>query len=171
MIEELVLDKLPANPTKQEEIDFIMAISQSIPTNSYLRGLFTNGFLEYVKSHIENDITPNIFTARNSLVEEVESERANVFKLKEQIRGLESAIADSDRVIGIKDKAFEDLNDNMVISLSNAQESYDKLQREFDEVRTELYAEISQKNEVIRGLDLEIIRLKAQLFDILFTKE
>ena len=96
-------------PTKQEEIDFLDALSKSLPHISYLRHLFTHQLLLWVADRISRDILPDIiaeYTAdMTKAMKQIADGREqyarlqrlydqNVNSLQRRIRDLEEEIKD-----------------------------------------------------------------------------
>jgi len=55
------LDKLRADPSKKEEIDFLNEVAESIPDDAYLKSLFTEQMVGWVARRIGEDIMPDLY--------------------------------------------------------------------------------------------------------------
>ncbi len=72
------IEKMSVNPSKQEEIDFLRAVVDSIPKNSYLSGLLDDNLMRYAERGIMNDFGISL--------QDMGEDNTGIEQLKEQMR-------------------------------------------------------------------------------------
>jgi len=148
------------NMSKADEISIIEKISDTLkkvdngskePTN-YLKCLFNESFIFWVKQQIQNDIFPEVMQYIDGYhIKEDELERANG-KIKLLIEDNETLKAENEK---LNDKIFDFFQRLGEVNAEHEKE-VDEYLHELEQVKQSL----EQKEE-------EIIRLKAKLYDLM----
>lgn len=73
---------------KQDEIDFIAAVAESIPAHTYLKDLFSHDFINWITAGILNDADCNIWLHWQQAEAESKSQALVVMRLQERILDL-----------------------------------------------------------------------------------
>lgn len=68
---------LQQNPSKLDEVNFLVRISDSLPENCYLKSLFTGRLINWVEYQIKNDIAPDVLTELEAVATDARQGRDN----------------------------------------------------------------------------------------------
>jgi len=115
------IEKMSSNPSKQEEIDFLRAVIDSIPKDSYLAALLDEKLFNYAERGIRNDIMISVdsdFFSLEAMKEEFEDRIRDEQRMSEilardleaarkQVEDMKSVVAEKEAMI---DKARKVLN-------------------------------------------------------------
>lgn len=153
------ITKLQNDPSKQQEIDFLNEIAESIPSDSYLKDLFTEQLVNWVERRVKEDTMPNLYEWFQKTVNEVSDYEKVIRELNDQIT--KNEVVHQKQLEATKKMVthFQELYNDAVDAGRQASQYYDKLHVEFDKAE-----------EKIATLENEIIRLKAKLFDMMEAK-
>jgi hypothetical protein len=159
------------DPSKQEEIEYIQEIASSIPDGAYLKGLFTDEFIGWVERKIKDDWTLDILNdlehyitqaskAEQAFRECQENAKRDFKCYEDHIEQLKQEIA---TIHKNKDRRFNQVNEQY----SNTWNKLHELRNEY--ARTCNYLEDASAK--IQEQSLEILKLKAQMFDMSQERE
>lgn len=85
MTDRVTITKLQNDPSKQQEIDFLNEVAESIPSDAYLKDLFTEQLVGWVERRIKEDTMPNLYEWYQKTVNEVSDYEKAIVELKNEL--------------------------------------------------------------------------------------
>ncbi len=154
-----------ASPSKQEEIDFYCKFVESLPDDSYLKLMF-EGTESEVTQQILNDFGMNWMKRINEFYEEVEKKRDQAVELQRKLHAQEETAAATLQAL---ENRFASREQQLIKDKEYCMESL----KEARVATTTMYEQLTAKTEearkaqaTVEAKDLEIIKLKAKLYDL-----
>lgn len=149
---------------KAQEIEFMEAMVAHFSTKDlYLRGLFSNQLLEWFRMNAQNDWTADVMEALQA------SDKA-VRKAEEKVRQLEAAqmnhVECEKKLENIITQLREDRTAKMA-EVSNAEARAAKYAAEADGLKEIMDTRVQAYELQAEAMRMEIIKLKARLFDLM----
>jgi hypothetical protein len=136
---------------KQDEVDFIGAVIESIPANTYLKDLFTYDFLTWITTSIMDDADCNLWLHWQQAEAQIRNREMTIndlqFRIKDLSKHCEQAKADRDEA-----QAFSAQIQSQFVE---AQYNGSAILQQFDEQRAQLADLITvskMNNDEIRAL-------------------
>jgi chromosome segregation ATPase len=152
---------LNANSSKEEERAFLATVRAQAGDGSYVRGLFSQELIDWLEDQISNDfpcdIMESLRAARKDGYEQAKKAVDEISRLKGELKSTQN-------LMGI----LEDEKQKLIKVMANFEVTINNLDKHNDEYLAELQKlndEGRKLREFISKQDLEIIRLKALLWD------
>lgn len=152
------ITKLGNDPSKAEEISFFNEIAESIPQNSYLKDFFRREVISFVEEQIRNDFPADIWDWLN------QEEKIKFYQkdLDEKTKTIFSMTEQSNDYLAVIDS----LKDQTQRQSSEIIDADTKIRNLSDQAQNLRFEIIGLESKICEK-DLEIIKLKARLFDLM----
>lgn len=130
------LKTLGKNPTKPQELEFIQAVADSIPENSYLHSLFNPSFVHWVETRIRDDGSCDMYGELSQALLAGIAKGAAVEKAQEMVDKLAIQHQEAERQLGESIQRQSDTIEYMTTDLHRAQAQLVEIQRNYADDRT-----------------------------------
>jgi hypothetical protein len=164
---------VPTTASKAEELDTLRKISEVFAAGTYLHDFFTLRLFSWIETQLKNDFAPDVFML-------VDGARDAEMKANAEAHRAESALAaaqqDHRRQIEILETALRERSKEIERWTNDSGYKAEQIARLCDEA-TELYHQARDANAARAEAEAEheqaaqeILRLKAQMFDMMTSK-
>jgi hypothetical protein len=160
------IDKLQADPSKAEEIQFLETIAESIPDDAYLKGLFTNRFVNFIAQKIRDDWYCDFMDMYQAEIDNASKAEAKLKALQKQD---EEIVKGYMKTIDAADKYTEMLEGDLKVAKEKVKQEYDrywKLRQQLDKVNGKAMRDVALLEKENEDLKDEVVNLKAKMFDM-----
>lgn len=160
------IDKLQADPSKAEEIQFLEEIAESIPDDAYLKGLFTERFVNFIAQKIRDDWYCDFMDMYQAEIDSASKAEATAHDMQ---KNYELTITKLNREIEDLNKKIENLSllaDSKSQVINQLDDKYWELRRELDKVNGKAMKDVTLLEKENTELKQQAIELKAKMFDM-----
>lgn len=150
---------LSADPSKQEEIDFLEAITEIVPKNSYLSNLFTKPAVSWLRQQIRDDFVCDLYYNWQ------EAEKESAKRQDDLIDCMNERDADKVKYVESRQELMEALNNND----AEHRELVKRLHTEIETLatmRNEAQNNWDNAENQLRAANQKVMELKAKLYDL-----
>ena len=154
--------------TKSDEIRFLGGLHEEFAErDSYLKSLFTVELVRWAVNHIQNDTPPDILSwlqeTRDVASTDAQKHRLDKQELEQRLRKAEAAILRQGEI-------ERNLQTQVADGISRVEQTMNKLYGAQDRLAAERGVS-AELNAVALSRSLEILELKAQLFDFMVEQD
>jgi predicted nucleic acid-binding Zn-ribbon protein len=160
------IDKLHADPSKAEEIQFLNEIAESIPDDAYLKGLFTERFVNFIAQKIKDDWYCDFMDMYQAEIDNASKAEATAHDMQ---KNYELTVTKLNREIEELNKKIENLSllaDSKSQVINQLDDKYWELRRELDKVNGKAMRDVALLEKENTELKQQEIELKAKMFDM-----
>lgn len=160
------INRLQADPSKVEEIQFLETIAESIPDDAYLKRLFTERFVNFIAQKIRDDWYCDFMDMYQAEINNVTDARAELGTLQ---RDFEKYVSARNQEIEGLNVTVEKLEGELDLAKKQAEQEYDrywKLRQQLGEVNRKAMRDVDLLEKENEDLKEEVVKLKAKMFDM-----
>jgi hypothetical protein len=158
------------NPSKLREIEYLEAVAESVPANSYLASLFSRDFVDWVKGSIRGDLSCDAY---GYIIHGQQAEHDLRVKLENRVEELETVVAQKDadweHEHELYLEAFNKCTQNAAKLIYQTEKIQDR-NCKVNSLRQAVSSLEVERNTIIQEaaeLTQEVINLKAEMCDVL----
>ena len=155
------LNQITTDPSKTQEMDYLIEFANGIPSNSYLMNLVKPELLQWFEMEIKNDFTGDIWDHISGLRSDSQKAAQYALDQKNDIQTLKGELAEMTKIVDEKNVAIERLADT-ILDLqkqvsdwrSDNNEYYEanrELARKVEEVEARCQKYAAQNWEILNG--------------------
>jgi len=167
----MTISKLQADPSKQQEIDFLNEVAESIPECSYLKGLFTEHLVSWATQKIRDDWALDLFDLYNAETNRVLIMESENRKLASQLERADKERQEQIDEIKKHVAHYRELYENQCDVVRKYQKELSNVTGELNLSRSEWSEEEDRYNTCIEQLEEQVKDLKSKLYDMMVKGE
>lgn len=165
--------KLEQDPSKQQEIDFLNEVAESIPDGAYLKGLFTEKFVNFIAQKIRDDWYCDFMDMYQAEIDRADDAGAELrafqkdfegytTKTNREIEGLSKKI----ETLSLLAQSKSDIIDQMVEARWEKEREHNNEKQEWRDEFNKVANQLDSSEKKREELSIENIKLKAKLYDM-----